>query len=97
MGVLTILGLILLVVFAIVFPLIGIPTLIITIIGVIIFRVLKGGAGLTYKGIKSITTRPPPQDAGEKTDRYCTNCGTNLLRIPNESGLWCPSCKAWYE
>ena len=97
MGILTILGILLVLIVAIFMPLIGIPILVITIMGIIVFKIIKGGAKLTYKGIKSATSRPPPRTTGEQSERFCINCGTRLLRIPGEVGFWCPNCKSWFE
>ena len=97
MGILTILVFILLLALAITIPFLGIPFLILVIIGGAVYYVLRGGASLTFKGIRSITGRPPPKVPGEATNRYCSKCNTQLLRIPDEHGFWCTNCKAWYE
>ena len=97
MGILTILIFILLLAIAITIPFLGIPFLILVIIGGVVYYVLRGGASLTFKGIKSITGRSPPKVPGEATSRYCPKCSTQLLRITDEPGFWCTNCKAWYE
>ena len=96
MGLLSILGIILLLAIAITMPPIGIPLVIGGIILGIIYRILKGGASITYKGLKALTNKSPPTTPGELADQYCTKCNTRLLKIPGEEGYWCPNCQMWY-
>ncbi len=97
MGVLSILGIILILVLAIWMPFIGIPAILIAIVVGVIYYFIKGGVGLTSRGIKAISSRASPTVPGETTNQYCTECNTRLLKIPNENGLWCTTCKAWYD